>query len=185
MADPKVTGHNVEGWHRANAIRGAYQDDEVTGKDPLAIFDELLPTGSDYAKPKFTSIAFNKALAAQNRLELSVRVDDVVGPDTTMFLYVFVETSADGRRWIQRSNQTNIFDTDDADITVASAASYSTVAYWSDACVGQSKFNGFFPTSAGPLLSYVRLRLFFDAVDWAAHVRVYAHGAHRKKGAST
>jgi hypothetical protein len=180
-ADKQVTAQKPTTWVTDQATGELYQQNSVIQLDPYTIFDEFVPVGSTSAASTFTSVSYHETLASDDALQLTVRIDDVLQPTAASALCVFVETSCDGRRWLQRADQTNTFDSSDAELMIpigTSTASGQTS--WSDSCKGVSRATSTTTEAMGPLLAFARLRIFFTTDDVGAHVRVLAHGIQRK-----
>jgi hypothetical protein len=150
-------------------------------KDTLTLFDEYVPSSAGgYATSFFSALEQNDALGQFNALELYVKVDNVPLTAATGNLLVFVEHSCDGRRWICRGDGTQtgdstVFTSAIADMVVfVDAGSQVCAGSFSDACRGQSLVPYLGTAITGPLLTYVRLRMFFDTTGVEGHVRVDA-----------
>lgn len=139
----------------------------------FTVFDEFLPKGTISTAPVYTGAQFNTQLGRNNQLAVHIVADNLtLDTSTPRNLLCYVEHSADGRLWMQRSNQANTYASSDADLALAMATNAKTIQQmWSDAAQGKSTNNGT-AQAAGPLLGFVRLKLFFDDSGVAGHVRV-------------
>ncbi|HEY4120102.1 MAG TPA: hypothetical protein VGM56_19695 [Byssovorax sp.] len=141
------------------------------------IFDEFIPKSTTTTTPVYTGAQHNAQLGRHNQLGVHAVIDNLTPntSGTTRNLLCYLEVSNDGRNWIQRSNQESTGGTPastDAELLLSFGSSDTTVQrYWSDACEGKSIQNGS-PTITGPLLGFVRVRMFFDDATVAGHLRL-------------
>jgi hypothetical protein len=141
----------------------------------FTVFDEFLPKNTISTLPVYTGAQFNIQLGRSNQLGVHIVADNLtLDTATSRSLYCFVDHSADGRSWMQRSNQANTYNTADADLQLVLGTSGTVVQQmWSDAAQGKSTNAGTgAQSSTGPLLGFVRLKLFFDSAAGAGHVRM-------------
>lgn len=141
--------------------------------------DEYLPAGTNGASNAiFTGAQFNVQLAKYNSLSVHAVFDNITTPGTggPFYLYGFCEESNDGRSWMQRSNPVGSFAQADADlaIKIVSGATGPLQAIWSDAAYGVSRNldSTTLYSATGPLLGFVRFRIFFDNAGVAGHLRL-------------
>jgi hypothetical protein len=137
------------------------------------IFDEFIPKSTTTTTPVYTGAQHNAQLGRHNQLGIHAVLDNLTAISSQTHLLCFIEVSNDGRNWIQRSNQGTSNASSDADLILAFGTSDSTVQrYWSDACEGKSHINGGSESIDGPLLGFVRVRMYFDDAGVAGHLRL-------------
>jgi hypothetical protein len=141
-------------------------------KTTWVVFDEYVPAGTISSKPVYTGDEHHARLGLHDRLALHALIDNLT-VNTTGNFSIFVEESADGKTWIQRNHPDTPNVPIDAQISFSLTSGATTFAQgaWSDACLGVSKGTGT-SNCNGPLLGFVRLKMFFDANNNAGHVRV-------------
>ena len=126
------------------------------------VFDEFLPV----ATSTFTDAQFNSRLAVTDQIALHAVADNVtVGGTPTCS--IFVQHSSDGRNFLYRSNN-SVTAPGTPEIQIPISTGVPIHLMWSDSCLGT--------TSAGPLLSFVRLAIVMGA-GTACHLKI--HVTHR------
>jgi hypothetical protein len=158
---------------RVAQVAQRHKADSVNQRNAQAVIDERVPQGTNSAAVGLlTSIAYNASLGRYNGLSIEATFDDIRAASGDSHMFMYVEHSSDGTWWLQRSNQNNTYASSDADIALLikgsspGPASVLVRGSWCDAANGAR--------NKGPLLAYVRLRVFTDATALEGHVRVFA-----------
>src|SRR4051794_23516694 len=127
----------------------------------IRAFDDYIPIGA----VAFSSTELQEVLGRCDQLAVHAVIEDVV---TNGRFDLFVETSADGKNWIQRNGQATTFG--NGDITLASITTGGTPyeSMWSDGALQRSAFTN----ASGPLMPYVRFRI--QLGGGSGHVAVLA-----------
>jgi hypothetical protein len=141
-------------------------------KQNFVVFDEFVPLGTTSTKPAYTGAQHDAQLGLHDRIAIYAMIDNLTVNATGKFC-LFVEESADGKTWLQRTRADAPNGVVDANIALTLTSGSTTFAEgaWSDACLGLSKGTGTLNCN-GPLLGFVRFKMFFDQNNNAGHVRV-------------
>jgi hypothetical protein len=139
----------------------------------ITVFDEFVPSGVT----AYTSAQFNSALGAADQLGIQAIVDNGTGAGT---LDIFLETSNDGRNWIQRNDQSTTTPTGTGDFHFVTASTGSQTLMYSDpgatvsaaAATHTNSGSSPAPVTNSPFLAFVRLRVV--AASAGTHVKIHA-----------
>src|SRR5262249_44640297 len=137
----------------AGASRGGHRESSMPRHANWLVFDDFVPTGTDgttEAKTMYTGAQHNAQLGKHSSIALHAVADNVT--TSTGYLRIDVFHSADGRIWMQRAGGT-------PDLRVPSSGALSTsqpnTNFYADACMGGT-------TATGPLLGFVRFKIYFS-----------------------
>jgi hypothetical protein len=126
------------------------------------VFDDFMPQGTTHTAPYYTGTQHNAQLGRHSMIAIQA-VADTVGGTPLGTLRVALEHSADGRNWIQRKGSTG----GDFDLETATLQATTTAtAVWCDDFRGNT-------TPTGPILGFVRFRIYFSNGTTQAHVKLY------------
>lgn len=118
--------------------------------------------GSTPALTIYTGAQHNAALGRHSTIGLHAIVDNV-GGTTIGALQCWIEESCDGRSWIARNGSTVDLRVPASGALVTTASNQNAMA---DACQGAT-------LASGPLLGFVRIRMYFTNNTTSAHVKLY------------
>jgi hypothetical protein len=121
------------------------------------VFDEFIPKETEGTNPVHTGTQHNAQLARFSQLGIQVVADNSSGSGA---LKLQIEESCDGRNWLPRNPGTPQISTD------AMNSAPTVTDAWASAFQGQGMVEG-------PLLGFVRFKIFFDNATTSAHVKVY------------
>jgi hypothetical protein len=130
----------------------------------IRAFDDYIATGLIAV----SSTELMEVMGRCDQLALHAIVDDV---STAGKFDLFVESSADGRTWVQRNRQATTFGHGDISFASISAGGGPYEGMWSDGAL-QIPNTGSPGIEIGPLMPYVRFRI--QLAGGAAHVVVDA-----------
>jgi hypothetical protein len=123
------------------------------------VFDEYIPAANGQAAAFVTSNDLNEELGRSDQIAWQLIADNIAGTGwtTSATMTCRLQTSADGRNWVDKTGST------DAVATFNVAPSTTTLAI----AVGSDQ-------GLTPSLGFFRLQIWFSAASIAAHVKVYA-----------